>query len=297
MNNKKYLSAAETAKIVRGQLTAHFPGIKFYVRSETYSGGASIHITWIDGPSTKAVDKVAKQYEGADFDGMIDLKTYVTHWLLPNGSIVIKHAEGTQDAHGYKPEIINEQPDGAVEVHFGADYIFTNRLLTPEYAKPIIKKLCEERGISEPKYFENHPFIGKKQREDITVIDWDSRDLEYWDSQELWKRLNGEEEALVPEKVEETIETAEKIVEAAGPDTVKVYHDRDWTWIEVPAKDDAALRPILIEELKARWSFRRSAYFITQTIDETLVFAKLEYFKQEPAPVREVPNRFLLGLE
>lgn len=219
----KYLSAAETAKIIRGRLTAQFPGIKFYVRSETYSGGASIHITWIDGPSTKAVDRVVKPYEGANFDGMIDLKTYVTHWLMPDGTIAIKHAEGTQDARGYLPEIKNEKPEGAVEVHFGADYIFTNRLYTPGYAKPIIQTLCVERNIQEPPYYENHPFIGKKQRDDITTLDWDCRFFEYWDNAELRKRLDGEtDKTLVPEKAEETIQTTEAIVENAEPKPEKI---------------------------------------------------------------------------
>ena len=39
-----YLSAAETAKIIRRALTDAFPNVKFYVRSDSYSGGASIDV-------------------------------------------------------------------------------------------------------------------------------------------------------------------------------------------------------------------------------------------------------------
>ena len=48
MNNKDYLSAAETAVLIRKALAKSFPGTKFYVRSETYSGGASIDV-YYDG--------------------------------------------------------------------------------------------------------------------------------------------------------------------------------------------------------------------------------------------------------
>lgn len=97
-----YLTCAETAKLVREALKRHRPKVKFSVRSKTYSGGASIDIHWTDGPRTKAVDAVAKRFEGADFDGMQDLKS--THCTVLS------------------------QPDGSVqEVRFGADFIFTSR--------------------------------------------------------------------------------------------------------------------------------------------------------------------------
>lgn len=105
----KYLSCADTAKLVRAALKAAFPGIKFSVRSDTYSGGASIRVSWTDGPTVKAVEAVTNRYRGADFDGMQDLKTYRSDTLLA-------------------------LPDGTVEaVHFGADYIFGERKLSDAY--------------------------------------------------------------------------------------------------------------------------------------------------------------------
>lgn len=43
-----YMSAADTAKLIRKALAKHFPSTKFYVRSSVYSGGASIDI-YYDG--------------------------------------------------------------------------------------------------------------------------------------------------------------------------------------------------------------------------------------------------------
>jgi len=93
----KYLSCAETAKLVRTALKKNFPGVKFSVRSSVYSGGASIDVSWVLGPTTKEVDAVAGQYASADFDGSIDMETRYDHWLLPDGSAIIKHGPVLRD--------------------------------------------------------------------------------------------------------------------------------------------------------------------------------------------------------
>jgi Large polyvalent protein associated domain 29 len=110
MSTKEYLTCAETAKLVRSALKTAFPGTKFGVRSKTYSGGASITVSWTDGPTSADVDKVISLYSGASFDGMIDLKSY-------HDSI-----------------LVDENGDARV-VHFGADYVFTSRKISAEWRK------------------------------------------------------------------------------------------------------------------------------------------------------------------
>lgn len=95
------LSVADTAKLVRKALRAEFPGVKFSVRSNSYAGGASIDVMWTDGPRDVDVQGVVSLYRGAYFDGMTDCKHYVRSLLTTE--------------------------DGAEEVRFGADYIFTTR--------------------------------------------------------------------------------------------------------------------------------------------------------------------------
>lgn len=99
---RKYLSCAETAKLVRAAPKENFPTTKFHVRSSVYSGGVSIHIDYIDGPPPPRVEAIVKRFEGASFDGMIDLKSY--HTSIWQGE----------------------------EVHFGADYIFVEHEYTPD---------------------------------------------------------------------------------------------------------------------------------------------------------------------
>jgi len=68
----KYFSCAETAKLVRQSLKEAYAGVKLSVRSSTYSGGASIDVSWIDGPNAAQVESITKGFRAAYFDGSID---------------------------------------------------------------------------------------------------------------------------------------------------------------------------------------------------------------------------------
>ncbi len=107
VNERKYLSCAETAKLLRQALKESFPAVKFSVRSSVYAGGASIRVGWIDGPTSKTVESVSGRFSGSYFDGMIDYKGSRYHEL-----------------------------DGS-PVSFGADFIFTERKLSKVRAEKI----------------------------------------------------------------------------------------------------------------------------------------------------------------
>lgn len=110
-----YVTCADTAKLVRVALRDAFPGVKFYVRSETYANGASIHVRYVDGPLQGDVEKVTNRFVGSDFDGMIDLKTYRS--------------------------TVEIGDDGKVrQIHYGADHIFVRREYTAGHLLPLIEK-------------------------------------------------------------------------------------------------------------------------------------------------------------
>ncbi len=121
-----YISVTDTAKILRKELAKAFPGVVFSVVSKSYSGGASINIGWTDGPTTEMVDAVTKKFEGATFDGMIDLKSYCV-----------------SDYNGQK-------------VHFGADYIFNNRKYSRESLVKAIEFTTTKYGFLPPCIKENN---------------------------------------------------------------------------------------------------------------------------------------------
>ena len=147
----RYLSVAETAKLIRPQLKAHFPGIKFSVRSSSYAGGASIDISWTDGPTTKEVDSVVGAYESKSFDGSIDMGCYWKSWLLPDGTAETAHGTGTAGSLGYIEAIDNPKPHPQAElVHFGADSVHCDRSFSAEFLQPIAEAVATKYGHPTP---------------------------------------------------------------------------------------------------------------------------------------------------
>ena len=124
----RYLTVAETAKLVRRAIGSKFPGVKFSVRSSSYSGGASINISWTDGPRQPEVESIASGFAGADFDGMIDMAIHNESWLLPDGSAELASSPGTEGSRGTLPGFVSDAPHPNAElVRFSADYVFCNR--------------------------------------------------------------------------------------------------------------------------------------------------------------------------
>lgn len=69
------------AKNIRKELKAAFPGVKFSVVSEKYSGGNSINVRYEDGPALAEVEAIADKYSEGNFDGMTDCYNYeASYW-------------------------------------------------------------------------------------------------------------------------------------------------------------------------------------------------------------------------
>jgi hypothetical protein len=99
---RRTLPLTEVAKKIRYALVKEFWSTKFSVKCKRYSGGSSIDVTWIDGPSSKTVQAVVDKFSGASFDGMTDSKSY----------------------HDFETII----EDGkVVHVHMGVDFVFARR--------------------------------------------------------------------------------------------------------------------------------------------------------------------------
>jgi hypothetical protein len=127
----RYLTTAETAKLVRQTLKAAFPGIKFSVRSDNYSGGSAIRVRWTDGPSVTAVRAKMFFYEGATFDGMIDLKSYKEPVLVTFAG--------------------DEMP---TLVSMGADWVMETRDVSPEYIAMLTEKV--NAGLARTSEFKDY---------------------------------------------------------------------------------------------------------------------------------------------
>jgi len=146
----RYLTVAETAKLVRQALAKHFPGSKFSVRSNSYSGGASINVSWDDGERTAVVEAIVKGFEGTSFDGMNDLATVQDSWILPNGDADLAYRP--ESYGGSIPGFVSDAPHPNAElVHFGANYVFCNRHISnfeerEKQAAAMIRQRCHCEG-------------------------------------------------------------------------------------------------------------------------------------------------------
>jgi hypothetical protein len=74
--NKKKSTAANCAAAIREELKEVFPGVKFSVKSDNFSMGNSVRISYTDGPTTDQVEEITKKYQYGHFNGMEDIYEY-----------------------------------------------------------------------------------------------------------------------------------------------------------------------------------------------------------------------------
>lgn len=174
-----YVSLKDTAVLIRKALAAKFPATKFSVRGKSYAGGASISVGWTDGPSVREVEAITGRFEGGRFNSMIDMAYSAYHWLLPDGSVV--HAGNSSDGMG-EATIDTATPPvpGATMVHFGSDYVHTNRTESLDLAKRAARRLLASRGdagVTADDVVEPSPYGGWRltsRARDLDVADIDA---------------------------------------------------------------------------------------------------------------------------
>lgn len=253
MSNIEYISAADTAKLVRKALKKSFPGVKFYVNTSTYSMGASINVSWQDGPTTKEVDRVVKAYEGSDFDGSIDLKCHWDHWLLPDGNVQVAKGCGTVGSRGAIRGIDNPKPHpDAKLVSFLADYVFTERAHSRELVEQVGQRVHEKTGWDIPEIVESSWWAGRKERGKTYCFErgyglGDTLDHNEHYNRELWATSAYEKPQAESEP---------------EPNETRVEREGDWLWAYFPEKPDSGTREAL-KDLGGRFSGRRKAWYFT----------------------------------
>ena len=86
-NGKQYATAADSAKLVRADLKAAWPGMKFSVRSER----STVNVEWTDGPTTKQVEALLGKFEMGYFDGMDDSYKYTSTYMVDGVDYSVKY--------------------------------------------------------------------------------------------------------------------------------------------------------------------------------------------------------------
>ena len=76
VDQSKLSSWALGAKNIKIELEQAFPGVKFSVKSESFSMGDSIDVYWTGNPAREDVDKIISKYQEGHFNSMDDLYEY-----------------------------------------------------------------------------------------------------------------------------------------------------------------------------------------------------------------------------
>jgi hypothetical protein len=97
-----YVSTKECARLMRRILNESFPGVKFGVRSHTYSMGSHVDVNWVDGPTSGQVDAVIGEISGKTFNGMDD--SYDYHDYLWQGERIHFAGSGPSTSRDLSPE-------------------------------------------------------------------------------------------------------------------------------------------------------------------------------------------------
>lgn len=103
------LTCSETAKLIRTALKESFNGVKFSVRSSTYAGGASVSVSWTDGPNSDQVSFVTEKFESSYFCGMTDYKGFNRHMM--NGERINFGADSVFNQRYYSDSTIQKSID------------------------------------------------------------------------------------------------------------------------------------------------------------------------------------------
>jgi N12 class adenine-specific DNA methylase len=112
---------ARAAKNLRMELKRHCPGVNFSVTSSSYSGGNSIDVRWVLGPTTKEVEALANKYQDGHFDGMQDLHVHDSSAYGSAIGVVLGRVRSVYCQRDYSAEVREKIERGLCKLQ-GVDY-------------------------------------------------------------------------------------------------------------------------------------------------------------------------------
>jgi hypothetical protein len=109
---RQLTQAAQAAREIRKELKKEFPHIKFSVRSQNFSMGDAVYVSYENGVSQKAVEAIISKYQYGTFNGMEDIYENTNRRNdIPQSMFIQISREITDDiadlSDGFKLEHIN----------------------------------------------------------------------------------------------------------------------------------------------------------------------------------------------
>ncbi len=101
INNNKMTTItdhAAAAKMIRTELKALFPSVKFSVKSKSFSGGDAVRVKWENGPTKNEVSEITGKYQAGSFNSMEDIYEYDNDTDLPTVKYITTSRDYTESA-------------------------------------------------------------------------------------------------------------------------------------------------------------------------------------------------------
>lgn len=244
---RQYFDVVETAKLIRRDLAEAFPGQKFKVTSEKFSGGDSIHVSYFDGPTEKAVNNLIQKYKNSDFDGMTDMSSSRAMGFK------IKNLEGKDVLF-----------DG------GSKFVSTSRKFSRQVVEKYIAQFDrKDECIIELKGSDEYGWGANIKPKDVrTWDDWIERDFQ--------NNLHNSD-FYIPPATTQSASTTATPRSTTPPSNTEIRHNTKMNGIEIvfPAKPDQGVIDMLKRQ-GFRWSSRGGLWYCKYT--STLLEKMKAYF-------------------
>lgn len=123
----RWIPTKDVAKIVRAYLKKTYPGVKFSVRSDSYSGGSAVRVsvpyTWTH-EQERELWSTLSPWGSSGFDGMTDNSYSKGHTMCPEHFVTLIQVDAHFGTDGY---IGDPCCANAEVVHIGASYVSVSR--------------------------------------------------------------------------------------------------------------------------------------------------------------------------
>jgi hypothetical protein len=110
MENKFKTEAALVANLIKKELKAKWPNVKFSVRSSVFAGGDSVDVHYVmedeTYPIEKDVQNVVGKYQAGHFNGMEDIYEYNEGMTGPSVKYAFAQADTKKLAEKHLPDFL-----------------------------------------------------------------------------------------------------------------------------------------------------------------------------------------------